>query len=630
VLETLTIHAPEFDPALTWLGAEAPLTMRALRGHVVVLDFFTSCCVNCMHVAPVLHRLEARFAGEPVVVLGVHTGKFDHEQSPEAVRAATDRMGIRHPVLVDEGMRTWHAFGVRSWPTLVVVRPDGTLAAVAPGEPDEAALGALVQGELDRARARGHLAREPRAFLNEPPARAEGLRYPSKVAVSPSGRVAVADTGHARIVVWSAAGEPVAVVGAGGIGADLPEPQGIAFDGDDRLLVADARAHTVVEVDLAAGAARVIAGTGRMGTAPLGFEAQPACEAALRSPWDLTVDGARVFVALSGSHQIGVVDRAAGTVRALAGTGAESRLDGPGREATFSQTNGLARVGAELFGADSESSSLRAVDVESGATRTILAGSLFTWGDEDGPVEGALLQHPMGLAYDGLHTLCICDTYNGKLKLLDLEGGGVRTLAAGLPEVMGAAWSAPAGAWIVADARGHRVLKVTPQGDVQPLAWPVPRAEPSARPEADALQAPVGAVRFFDEVLVTAPSAGPGPVTLTAALHAGGAHHFAEGAPYELTVEVSRRSDLVVPGFTAQRGRLPAGDALVVAIPLAIEVPPGAPVASELVLHVRAMACRDAAGEDAAAVCEPFTGWWRVPLLLDAGGAASVRSAADA
>jgi thiol-disulfide isomerase/thioredoxin len=629
VLETLTIHAPEFDPSLTWLGAEAPLTMRALRGHVVVLDFFTSCCVNCMHVAPVLGRLEARFAGEPVVVLGVHTGKFDHEQSEDAVRAAMDRMGIRHPVLVDEGMRTWHAFGVRSWPTLVVVRPDGTLAAVAPGEPDEAALGALVQAELDRARARGHLAKEPRAYLAASPAAVEGLRYPSKIAVSPSGRVAVSDTGHARVVVWSPAGELFAVVGAGGIEARLREPQGLAFDGDDRLLVTDARAHTVVEVDLAARLARVIAGTGRMGAAPLAFEPQPACEAALRSPWDLAVDGARVFVALSGSHQLGVVDRANGTVRALAGTGAESRLDGPGREATFSQTNGLARVGDELFAADSESSSLRAVHCETGATRTLLAGSLFTWGDEDGPLATALLQHPMGLAYDGSHTLCICDTYNGKLKALDLEAGSVRTLAAGLPEVMGAAWSRAAGAWLVADARAHRIVRVSTGGLVEALPWPVPRAVPPALAEAAATEEPVGAVRFFDEVLATAPSAGPGAVTLTATLHAGGAHHFAEGAPYELTVEVSRRSDLVVPAFTAQRGRLASGEALVVAIPLAVDVPVGAPVASELVLHVRAMACRDGtAGDGEPAVCEPFTGWWRVPLVLEAGGAATVEARA--
>ena len=60
-------------------------------------------------------------------------------------------------------------------------------------------------------------------------------------------------------------------------------------------------------------------------------------------------------------------------------------------------------------------------------------------------------------------------------------------------------------------------------------------------------------------------------------------------------------------------------------VPLAVQVPAGPPIASELVLHVRAMACRDAAGDDAA-VCEPFTGWWRVPLVLEAGGAAVVEA----
>jgi hypothetical protein len=267
------------------------------------------------------------------------------------------------------------------------------------------------------------------------------------------------------------------------------------------------------------------------------------------------------------------------------------------------------------------------VDLETGATRTLLAGSLFTWGDEDGPLGAALLQHPMGLAYDGVHTVCICDTYNGKLKALDLEAGAVRTLAAGLPEVMGAAWDVRAGAWLVADARGHRLLRVSTSGGVEALAWPVPHAVPPARAEASAIEAPSGAVRFFDEVLATAPSAGAGEVTLSVALHAGGAHHFAEGAPYEVAIEVSRRSDLVVPAFTAQRGRLASGEALVLDIPLAVQVPAGPPIASELVLHVRAMACRDAAGDEAA-VCEPFTGWWRVPLVLEAGGASKVEARA--
>ncbi len=631
MFETLAIHAPDFDPTLTWLGAETPISLRALRGHVVVLDFFTSCCVNCMHVAPVLHRLEDRFAGEPVVVLGVHTGKFDHEQEPEVVRAAMERMGIRHPVLVDEGMRTWHAFGVRSWPTLVVVRPDGTLAAVAPGEPDEAALGALVKGELERARSRGLLAREPHAYLRESVTSTQGLRFPTKLASSARGLLAVSDTGHGRVLVWGPSGALVAAIGprAGefhGIEADLEEPQGLAFVGEDELFVCDARKHTVVRVDLAARTATIVAGTGAMGLAPVAFEASAATETALRSPWDLAATEDALYVALSGSHQIGVVDRSRGMIRALAGTGAESRVDGSGREATFSQTNGLVRVGEHLYAADSESSSLRAVHADTGETATLVYGSLFAWGDHDGAFLEAQLQHPMGLASDGRGTLAVCDTYNGAVKLASLETQEIRTLSRGLSEVTGAAFVGTEGTLVVAEANRHRLVRIAATGNQEPLALEVPAPPPPRLRPNHSLEAPDGAVRFFDEVLTSEPAAGPGSVSLEVVLHAGAHHHFAEGAPYTLSVEVSRRSDLVVPAFTAQQGKLTAG-ALTLTLPLTVTVPEGPAIASELVLHVRAMACRDG-DDETSAVCEPFTGWWRVPLRLERSGAATVRATA--
>jgi hypothetical protein len=137
----------------------------------------------------------------------------------------------------------------------------------------------------------------------------------------------------------------------------------------------------------------------------------------------------------------------------------------------------------------------------------------------------------------------------------------------------------------------------------------------------------LGAVRFFDEVLVTRPSVGPGAATLTVELSAGIDRHFAEGAPYEVAIEVSRRSDLVVPAFTTARGRILSPDRLTLAIPLAVDVPGGAPVASEIVVHLRSMACRDGSADEAA-VCEPFTGWWRVPLVLEGAVAAVVVSCA--
>src|SRR5689334_24283743 len=121
-----------------------------------------------MHVLPILRDLEERHAADPLVVIGVHSAKFDAEKDDQHILAAMRRYGVAHPVAVDSEMRIWSAYAVRSWPTLVVIRPDGTLAAVAPGEPDPSVLEAFVQKQLDEGRANGTLARESFHALRPP------------------------------------------------------------------------------------------------------------------------------------------------------------------------------------------------------------------------------------------------------------------------------------------------------------------------------------------------------------------------------------------------------------------------------------------------------------------------------
>src|SRR5262245_9305367 len=175
------IHAPEFPEGLEWLGAPRPLSLAELRGQVVVLDFWTYCCINCMHVIPVLARLEERHRGDPLVVIGVHSAKFDAEDDALRIREAMARYGAAHPVVVDRAHRIRRGFTVRSWPTLAVIRPDGTLAALAPGEADLDALDAIVTRVLDEARRDGTLAAR-RFELDSLPVETPGpLAFPGKV-----------------------------------------------------------------------------------------------------------------------------------------------------------------------------------------------------------------------------------------------------------------------------------------------------------------------------------------------------------------------------------------------------------------------------------------------------------------
>ena len=114
VLTRTRVRAPELQGAGGWIGVEE-LSLADLRGKVVLLDFWTSCCANCVRVAEELRGLERRFAQE-LVIIGVHSPKFAHEAGHDAVRAAVARLRLEHPVLDDPDLVTWDAYGVRAWP----------------------------------------------------------------------------------------------------------------------------------------------------------------------------------------------------------------------------------------------------------------------------------------------------------------------------------------------------------------------------------------------------------------------------------------------------------------------------------------------------------------------------------
>jgi thiol-disulfide isomerase/thioredoxin len=635
------IHAPELTPAQAWVNTGRPLTLAELRGQLVVLDFWTSCCVNCMHVAPVLAELEARFAHEPLVVLGVHSAKFTAEAAPQRVADAARRLGIRHPVAVDDGLALWERFGVRSWPTLVVVRPDGTIAAVAPGEPDPAVLGEFVRAQLEEGRRNGSLAARPFVVPPAPPAgwigraasatptHAPGtLAYPGKLAVHPDGCIAVADPGHHRVLVLAPTGDVLHVVGSGEPGhadgpfatARLDEPQGLAWDGDV-LWLCDVRTHVLARADLAYGTVTTVAGTGEMGTLPLG-EPRPGRSVALRSPWDVVVDGSRLYLALAGSHQLGVFDQSTGTVGLLSGTSREALVDGPPAEACFAQPSGLWLEGRTLWIADSEVSAVRALDLTTGTTSTLVGRGLFDFGLEDGPLESASLQHPLAvLALNG-RRLLVADTYNDVLRLLDRDARTLRTVyrgegAAALHEPSGLARLAD-GSLLVADTNHHRLVRLSAsfelQGELTIAGAPPPPPDRARAPRTRA--APTASVRWFELAAASEEPLGDGAARLALTLAAPLGWKLDAGAPVRVALEVSRRSDLFVPRALehALRGR---GEPTL-ALEVVADVGPtaGESVPSELLVTVDAILCR--AGD--AGVCVPARGWYRIPVTLGGAG----------
>ena len=115
---------PDFPGGHTWFNSE-PLTLEGhLRGKIVLVDFWTYCCINCLHVLPDLEYLEHKFQHEPAIVfIGSHSAKFANEKSTDKVRDAILRYGIKHPVVNDDRMIVWKNFERRTWPGLLLISP---------------------------------------------------------------------------------------------------------------------------------------------------------------------------------------------------------------------------------------------------------------------------------------------------------------------------------------------------------------------------------------------------------------------------------------------------------------------------------------------------------------------------
>lgn len=476
------VHAPELNSPLGWLNTDRPLHFGGeLRGQVVVLDFWTYCCINCIHILPDLAWLEEKYAHEPVMFVGVHSAKFTNEASPETIRAAILRYEIKHPVIVDENMKLWRAFAVRSWPTVVVVDPRGYVIGVAAGEGNREVLDEMIGQALANSRTEGSLSARPLEVRREQSVRAaSGLAFPGKVfAHGETRRLFVADSNHNRIVIAElpdadGVAKVVRMVGSGAIGrtdgpagaATFNHPQGMCV-GQGNLYVADTENHLIRAVDLDTYDVRTVVGTGEMDNDRAG--GGMATAQGLNSPWDLTIEGATLYVAMAGAHQIWRIDLPVGFARALAGSGRENIVDGPTETAALAQPSGICICGDKIFFADSEVSAIRGIDMTSEKVFTVIGEGLFSFGDVDGVYPKAKLQHPLGVAAWG-KSLVVADTYNNKIKVVDPGARSVRTLyGAGTPESATGerlVLNEPGGLSVVADevfiadTNHHRVIRI--------------------------------------------------------------------------------------------------------------------------------------------------------------------------
>jgi DNA-binding beta-propeller fold protein YncE/thiol-disulfide isomerase/thioredoxin len=427
-----------------WLNTSRPLETQDLQGRIILLDFWTYCCINCMHVIPDLKYLEDKF-GSQLTVIGIHSAKFNNEKDSENIRQAILRYSIHHPVVNDRDFSIWNAFGANAWPTFMLINPKGTIQATYSGEGNRAALERDIAGLIKQYDKKINTAPLPIALEagKQPPS---ALSFPSKLVYAPdfSGKPAmmVSDSGHNRIVVLGLDGTVLETVGNGDTGhkngnfeeAQFNHPQGLAYD-SGLLYVADTENHLIRVINFNLGAQGfsvgaavfTIAGTGQQGHERTTHN-KAALKTSLSSPWDVAFspDKKSLIIAMAGTHQLWNYDIDTKTVSVIAGNGRESIDDGRYPGNSLSQPSGLSATPTRLYFVDAETSSLRILD--KGQITTLIGTGLFDFGYKDGKKGTARMQHPLGV-YADASGVYIADSYNHSIRSYDPATGVLSSLA---------------------------------------------------------------------------------------------------------------------------------------------------------------------------------------------------------
>ena len=384
-----------------------------------------------MHVFPQLRKLEHKYSKE-LVVIGVHSAKFTTEKDTDNVHKAIMRYEIGHPVVNDKDFKIWSQYGVRAWPSLYIIDPQGKILGRHEGEIAFESFDRLLQDMSREFEAQGVLDRSPLPFsVGRYKDEGAWLSFPGKVLADDSSQwVFVADSNHNRILAVAPDGQVLEVIGEGVAGlrdgtfqsARFSHPHGMALE-DGVLYVADTENHAVRKVELAAKTVETIAGTGEQARAF--HHGGSAGSAELSSPWDLILHNNILYIAMAGFHQLWSMDLEGQQIRPYAGSGRESIADGLLADAMLAQPCGITTDGRVLYFADSETSAVRMADLDpSGRVITLVGEGLFEFGDKDGIGPAVRLQHVQGVCYnDG--TVYLADTYNNKVKRLFPKTRGV-------------------------------------------------------------------------------------------------------------------------------------------------------------------------------------------------------------
>jgi len=421
------------NPANRWVNLSRPPTEKELQDRIILLDFWTYCCINCMHVIPDLHKLEHDF-GDKLTVIGVHSGKFANERDDSNIRAAMLRYAITHPVINDNDFALWQSFGIQSWPSLVLISPQGTIASAYSGEGHYNELYADIKQLIDQNG--NNLNHTPLPLVDIGNATHSILAFPAKFAYAPApyNLLFITDSNHNRILGFTANGNISLQIGSGNVAltdgdfssASFNRPQGIIYR-DNKLYVADTENHALRSIDLQAKTVTTLAGTGIQGY-ERNVQHADGRNTRLSSPWDVTIsaDGNQILIAMAGTHQLWSYNITNKQVSVIAGNGREFIDDGTYPDNSLAQPSGISRYHDIVYFVDAETSSLR--QLHGNSITTLIGTGLFDFGFKNGKQPTAKMQHPLGL-YAEAEGVYIADSYNHSIRFYDVASGTLSTLA---------------------------------------------------------------------------------------------------------------------------------------------------------------------------------------------------------
>ncbi|GFT81609.1 NHL repeat-containing protein 2 [Nephila pilipes] len=494
-----------------WLNSSKPLSLDdELVNKILVLDFFTYCCINCEHALPFVQQVEEEFKDDPkLVVIGVHSPKFPNEKALDSVKNAVLRNNIKHPVINDPENYLWKTLGIYCWPTVLITSPSHRVLFSLVGEVQIEKLNYLCHQTLNYFKANNiSLNTNPFPLTHFEEYRAmNSLLYPSGISTCGSS-IIVSDTGHNRLLLLSFDGKVLDIIGSGVTGhkdgsfsdSSFNHPHGSAWWKSNFVFVADTGNNSIRMIDIKAKKVYTV-----FDGKKLVDNSEGNSEENFASPWDVCLGqelGSDVnklnvlYIAMAGSHQIwaAILDDSLENEQQLAlkcflfaGNGTEEcRNNTYKMKAGFAQPSGVSYselYPRMLFIADSESSSIRSISLNNGCVKTVVGGGLdpkdlFQYGDKDGSGYDVKLQHPLGICVIEEGKIFVADSYNHKIKLVNdkkrecstIAGNGIKgckmfdsLLECEFDEPSAICYSTNEKLLLIADTNNHSIKIIDPE-----------------------------------------------------------------------------------------------------------------------------------------------------------------------